>query len=355
MHPTVFRWDSGWSWLGTIEISAYFVCVAAGMVVGTWLLWRWARRRNLDRDDILDLALWIAVAGVVGAKLMHVLVDGYLMEYVHICTDPSQVFWDSWRVGSGYCRELHGIPQYDELRRYVGCVPTERNCFAWINLFAGGYTYYGGLIGGGLAAFVLIRRRRLPLWPTVDTLSWIVVLGVAFGRLGCFLNGCCFGEVTDSCLGVTFPAGSPAWIEHGQQGLIGPGDRPLPVLPTQLFEAAACVAIAAFLALWVERRKRYEGETFVAGIALYAAARIGIEFFRADPRGGALGLSTSQIVGLVALAAMAVLHFRLSRRPASSPVAAPPPGGAPPPAGPPPGDVPPGDAAGASPGSSRPV
>ena len=337
MHPTILRWNSGWSWLGTVEISSYFLSVAVGMVLGTWLLWRWARTRNLDRNDVLDLALWVAVCGVVGAKLMHVLADGYLHEYVNICFDPSQVFWDKWRVGQGYCRELHGIPQFDELRHYVGCVPTESNCLAWINLFAGGYTYYGGLIGGGAAAFLYIRRRKLPLWPTVDTLSWIVVMGVGFGRIGCFLNGCCFGHVTDSWLGVLFPPGSPAWVEQGQQGLIQPRDAPLPVLPTQLFEAVASFSIAAFQALWVERRKRYEGETFVVGVSLYAAARIVIEFFRADPRGGFLGLSTSQLVGLAVLAGMAVVHRRLSRRPA------PPPGSPHPPDDPPAPSPPPRD------------
>lgn len=342
MHPTILRWNSGWSWLGTLEISSYFLSVAVGMVLGTWLLWRWARSRGLDKNDVLDLALWVAVAGLIGAKLMHVLADGYLAEYVNICFDPSQVFWDKWRVGQAYCRELHGIPQFDELRHYVGCVPTESNCLAWINLFAGGYTYYGGLLGGGAAAFLYIRRRKLPLWPTVDTLSWIVILGLGFGRIGCWFNGCCFGHVTDSWLGVVFPPGSPAWVEQGQQGLIDPRGGPLPVLPTQLFEAAAGFAIAAFQALWVERRKRYEGETFVVGVALYAAARIVIEFFRADPRGGFLGLSTSQLVGLATLAGMAVVHRRLSRRPLPVTVAAAPPPAAdpPPPADPPPADAP---------------
>ena len=182
---------------------------------------------------------------------------------------------------------------------------------------------------GGLAAFLFIRRRKLPMWPTVDTLTWIEILGLGFGRKGSFLNGCCFGHVTHSWLGIVFPPGSPSWTEQGQQGLIGPHDAALPVLPTQLFEAAAAFALVAFLALWVERKKRYAGETFVVGIALYAAARIAIEFFRADPRGGFLGLSTSQIVGIVTLVGMAILHAKLRDR---TPDAAPPPD-APPPSG----------------------
>jgi phosphatidylglycerol:prolipoprotein diacylglycerol transferase len=329
MYPTILKWRSGISWIGTIDISSYFLAVAVGMTLGTILLWRWAKRHRIDRNDALDLALWVAIFGLVGAKLMHVLADGFLSEYVHICTDPSQVFWDKWRVGLDYCRELNGHPVFDEARRYTGCVPTESNCLAWINLFAGGYTYYGGLIGGGLAAFLFIRRRKLPMWPTVDTLTWIVILGLGFGRIGCFLNGCCFGHVTHSWLGIVFPPGSPSWTEQGQQGLIGPHDAALPVLPTQLFEAAAAFALVAFLALWVERKKRYAGETFVVGIALYAAARIAIEFFRADPRGGFLGLSTSQIVGIVTLVGMAILHAKLRDR---TPDAAPPPD-APPPSG----------------------
>ncbi|MBI5500072.1 MAG: prolipoprotein diacylglyceryl transferase [Deltaproteobacteria bacterium] len=345
MHPSLWKFNSGISWIGTVDITAYFLAVAVGMVLGSVLLWRWARRNAIDKNDALDLALWVAIFGLVGAKLMHVLADGYLGEYVNICVDPSKVFWDKWRVGLGYCRELHGNAIFDDARGYLGCVPTETNCLAWINLFAGGYTYYGGLIGGGTAAFLLIRSRKLPLWPTVDTLTWIVILGLGFGRLGCFLNGCCFGHVTDSWLGVVFPHGSPAWVEQGQLGLVGPNDAALPVLPTQLFEAFAAFGIAAFLALWVERKKRYGGETFVVGIALYAVARIVIEIWRADPRGGFLGLSTSQLVGIACLAGMIVLHLRLRDRgrpqtPETS-SAAPPPPPPPPPASassPPPAD-----------------
>jgi phosphatidylglycerol:prolipoprotein diacylglycerol transferase len=245
---------------------------------------------------------------------MHVAADGYFMEYVRICTDPSQVFWDPWRVGLGYCRELGGLPRFDEAHRYLGCVLTERNCFGWINLFAGGYTWYGGLLGGALAGGFLIRRRHLPLWPMIDTLAWVGFLGLGIGRIGCFLNGCCFGRITDGVLGVSFPPGSPAWVEHGQRGLIGPAEAPLPVIPIQLFEAAAAFAIAGFLALFLARRKRYEGQLVVVGIALYAVARIVLELFRADPRGGLLGLSTSQWVGLFALAGVFLLHRRLGAR-----------------------------------------
>jgi phosphatidylglycerol:prolipoprotein diacylglycerol transferase len=244
---------------------------------------------------------------------MHVIADGYFMDYVNICRDPSQVFWDKWRVGLAECRELEGIPRFAADRSYLGCVPTVSNCFAWIDLFAGGYTYYGGLIGGGLAAFRVIRTRGMPLWKTVDTLTWIVILGLGFGRIGCFLNGCCFGHATDSWLGVVFPPHSPAWIEQGEAGLIGPRDAALPVLPTQLFEAAAAFAVAAFLVLWLVRRRQYEGQVFVVGLALYAAARIAIEFFRADPRGGLLGVSTSQLVGLAVLGGALWLHRRLRR------------------------------------------
>ena len=314
MYPSLWRWNSGISWISTVDITAYFLALTIGMVLGSVLVWRWARRNGIDKNDALDLVLWIAVFGLVGAKLMHVLADGYLGEYVNICVDPSKVFWDKWRVGLAYCRELHGNAIIDEAGRYTGCVPTESNCLAWINLFAGGYTWYGGLIGGGAAAFLVIRSRKLPVWPTVDTLTWIVILGLGFGRVGCFFNGCCFGEVSHSWLGVVFPAGSPAWVEHGKHGLVGAGEAALPVLPTQLFEAFAAFALAAFLALWVEKKKRYPGETFVVGIALYAVARMVIEIWRADPRGGFLGLSTSQLVSIAVLAGMVVLHARLRDR-----------------------------------------
>lgn len=315
MHPTLLAWKTGISWLGTIEITSYSVAMAVGFIVGTVLLWRWARREEIDTRDATDLAIWMVVFGLVGAKLLHVVADGYLMEYVYACVDPSQVSWDKWRVSAAYCRELGGNAVRDAAGAYAGCVPTERNCLGWINLFAGGYTFYGGLLAAGAAAFVLARRRGLPLWRTVDTLMWIVMLGLGLGRIGCFLNGCCFGRATGSWIGVVFPQGSPAWVQHGRQGLIGPSDAPLPIVPTQLVEAAFVFALAAFLRFVVEPRRRYEGQVFTVGLAAYAVGRIVLETFRADPRGAVLGISTSQIVAALALAGAFVLHRRLAARP----------------------------------------
>src|SRR6202044_1969845 len=92
----------------------------------------------------------------------------------------------------------------------------------------------------------------------------------------------------------------------------------LPVHPTQVYESAASLAIAAFCLVYVHPRKRYDGQVFVVFLALYAVARFLIEYLRRDDRGGLLGLSTSQLIGLALLGAAAALHARLGRRVDSS-------------------------------------
>jgi phosphatidylglycerol:prolipoprotein diacylglycerol transferase len=94
------------------------------------------------------------------------------------------------------------------------------------------------------------------------------------------------------------------------------------VHPTQLYESAASFAIAAFLILHLHGRKRYDGQVFLAFVALYAVARFVIEFVRADDRGGLFGISTSQLIGLVLIGGAIYLHGRLSKRVAPAPTGA---------------------------------
>src|SRR5580704_8527219 len=82
----------------------------------------------------------------------------------------------------------------------------------------------------------------------------------------------------------------------------------LPVRPTQIYESAASLAIAAVCLLWVHGKKRYDGQVFAVFLALYAVARFLLEFLRRDDRGGLLGLSTSQLIGVALLAAAAAIH-----------------------------------------------
>ncbi|MGC4065862.1 MAG: prolipoprotein diacylglyceryl transferase [Polyangiaceae bacterium] len=169
-----------------------------------------------------------------------------------------------------------------------------------------------------------LKRDRFPFLRAADMAGFAIPLGLAFGRMGCLLAGCCFGRPFEGPWGISFPKFSPASDKQAQLGLLpSSAHESLAVHPTQLYESASALAIAAFLLLWFHPRKRYDGQVFLAFVALYATARFIIEFLRSDDRGGSFGLSTSQLIGLLLLAASVSAHFLLVRRNNTSSATAP--------------------------------
>jgi phosphatidylglycerol---prolipoprotein diacylglyceryl transferase len=139
--------------------------------------------------------------------------------------------------------------------------------------------------------------------------GFAIPIGLAFGRMGCLLAGCCFGAVTPLPWGLSFPPRSPASEEQAKAHVLESVRMwSQPVHPTQIYEAAASLGIAAFCLFWVLPRKRYDGQVFAVSLALYAVARFLVEILRRDARGGAGGLSTSQLIGLGLLVAAALIH-----------------------------------------------
>jgi phosphatidylglycerol:prolipoprotein diacylglycerol transferase len=288
VRPTLFE-------LFGQPVPAYFTFLVSGFAVVTWLAARWARRQRLDHDVMIDLGLFSLIAGVVGARLLHVLADGYFWDYVHLCTDPTQV---DWRVDRALCRTLEGV--WDEARGV--CKPahgpwTLDGCLAWTAFWRGGLTYYGGLILASATGLWLLHRERFPMLKGADVAGMMICLGLFFGRLGCFLGGCCFGQPTALPIGVRFPAWSPASDAQFKAGLLETaGHESLPVHPTQLYEAFGCLGLAALLMLVLHPRKRFDGQLFLLFLAGYSVLRFAVEALRADQRGELLGLSTSQLL-----------------------------------------------------------
>jgi phosphatidylglycerol:prolipoprotein diacylglycerol transferase len=296
MRPELFRLEG-------VGFPAYFVMLLSGFFIATALGALWAKRIGQNPDVIVDLGLAMLLSGVAASRLFHVFFDGHFMDYVHICTDPSKV---DWLVSRAECAG-----------RYKGhwdvatgvCHPVKTNCFAWAEFWAGGLTYYGGFIGASLAAVVLLRRDKFPFWKAADMAGFTVPMGLAFGRMGCLLAGCCFGAESSMPWALSFPPQSPAseaqWKVHA---LATPDTWSHPVHPTQIYESAASLAIAAFCLYYVHPRKRYDGQVFAAFLVLYAVARALLEILRRDDRGGISILSTSQIVGILCIVAAVVIH-----------------------------------------------
>ena len=254
MHPILFE-------IGNWPVYSYGVLLAAAYLLALQLaVWR-AKRRGIDPNRVMDLGIWIIIAALVGAKLLLVVVD-----------------WDYYRSNPG---------EMFSLVRSAG-------------------VFYGGLVVATITGLVLIRRYKLPVWATADLYAPGIALGHVIGRMGCFFAGCCWGKPTDLPWGITFtnPAAS---LNVG---------TPLNVAlhPTQLYEAGAELIILALLLATERKWKYFEGRTFWLYMLLYGITRFVIEFYRGDPRGMVMGISTSQFVSVLLVPLSIGMLYWLSRR-----------------------------------------
>ena len=300
-----------------VGVPSYFVFLLAGFSLATWLGVLWARRIGEDGAVIVDLGLAMLLAGVAGGRLLHVLVDGHLADYVHLCTDPAAVVWP---FGERACVTPAVGGAWDAARGV--CHPAGRDCLAWARFWTGGLTYYGGLVAAILTAWWLLRRDRFPFWRAADMAGFTVPLGLALGRVGCLLEGCCFGAPSTLPWAISFPPGSPAAEQQLRDHLLeSPALRSLPVHPTQIYESLGALVISAVCLFLVHPRKRYDGQVLVAFLILYALLRGLLEIVRRDDRGGLLGLSTSQWIGFGFVVFALGVHRARRRTAATEPTA----------------------------------
>lgn len=297
MRPTLFA-------LAGEGFPAYFVLLLTGFLLATYVQAATAKWQGLDPDAMVSLGISMLLWGVVGSRLLHVLADGYFWDYVHLCSDPAQV---DWHIDRATCSSPSYQGVWDAARGV--CHPGRSDCFAWAKFWAGGLTYYGGFLGATFAAVFSLRRDRFPFWRAADLAATTIPIGLAFGRMGCLLAGCCFGSECALPWALSFPPFSPASEAQAKAGVLASARLwSHTVHPTQIYESLASLAVAAFCALWVAPRKRYDGQVFAVFLAAYAALRAGIEILRRDDRGGLFGLSTSQLIGVALVVAAVAVH-----------------------------------------------
>ncbi|MES1157952.1 MAG: prolipoprotein diacylglyceryl transferase [Haliangium ochraceum] len=268
MHPVLFTIPLG---RREIAISTYGVLVTAGLAVGIWIAQRQGRRRGLDSGRVMDLAFWMIVAGLVGARLTYGLVN-------------ARWFWLACTEGPG---------------------PWWRDCTSVFRLWEGGLVFYGGVGAAAGAAFLFARRHGWSFGEVGDVGAPALAIGHAFGRLGCFAAGCCFGKETAARVGMSFPRDSVAFDVMRRGGALpfGAGETP-PLHPTQLYEAAGEAAIFAVLWAASPRLRRRPGALLALYLGLYAALRFAVEIFRGDAlRGMVVSLATPRLAGRLGLPA----------------------------------------------------
>jgi phosphatidylglycerol:prolipoprotein diacylglycerol transferase len=287
--------------IGDVSFPAYFTFLTLGLALAALVTVREARKLDLDPDDILDINLYMTIFGVIGSRLLHVIADGHFMDYVNLCVDPRQVPAIDSLVSHCTAAQQCGYDYLCDTARGV-CYPP-RDCLAWAKLWRGGLAYYGGLLMATAYAYYFTRKHNIRWWRVADLAAPPILLGLFFGRLGCYLNGCCYGKETHSAIGIRFPLGSTPWRAQYDAHLIQPGQPMLPVHPTQLYESLGCLVLFAFTYYYVRPRRRKEGEVLGAMLISYGILRSACEIFRNDERGVLWGfLSTSQIISVPLIA-----------------------------------------------------
>jgi phosphatidylglycerol:prolipoprotein diacylglycerol transferase len=189
-----------------------------------------------------------------------------------------------------------------------------------VTTWSEGSGFFGGLAGGTALVLVVARAKKLSLLNVADAVGLNMPIGFAIGKIGCFLEGCCYGRRCDSFPGVAFRPGSLAY--EAQQGarILPPGaPASLPVHPTQLYEFFFALCLFAFLR-WFRPRFARPGQTFLAYVLGYSLWRFLIEFFRDDPgrhNFGSSAFTDSQIVAILFVVVCGALWRTLERRPKS--------------------------------------
>ncbi|OGC89958.1 MAG: prolipoprotein diacylglyceryl transferase [candidate division Zixibacteria bacterium RBG_16_53_22] len=216
--------------IGISFVRSYGLLLAISFLLGVYLSIKRANKAGLNQNAVIDLSFIVLVAALIGSRFFYVIY--HTEEFSNNLLDIINPFHSG----------------------YVGIA---------------GLSMMGGVVLAIIAAFLFFMIKRMSPWPVCDVMMPMFALGIGITRIGCFLNGCCFGLPTHSPLGVIFPSDSLA-------GYVFP-DTPL--IPTQIYEAIAGFVIL-FIVLWSERFKKFDGHSFWITLGLYGAWRFSIDFYR---------------------------------------------------------------------------
>lgn len=248
MHPIIFDFNG-------IQIYSFGLMMATAFLVATlWMTWR-AKQAGETEHLYFESTLWIIVSGILGAKLFYFIFF------------PNILFSDP-----------------------IGAL-----------LSQGGLVWYGGLISATATTVFYCKVKHINLWTFGDIITPAAALGVVFGRIGCFLSGCCYGGNCHLPWAVQYPIGHethPHWVH-----------------PSPLYESTAMI-IATALLLWIDKHKQFKGVTTGAFFVLYGIIRFVLEYYRGDRVVWieVLNLSASQCISLVGVLAGVVTVIILKQR-----------------------------------------
>ncbi len=234
--------------IGPFTVYSYGVMFALAVMICSFLIQRDARRRGMNGEALVDLTFWVIVSGIIGARIFYVFLN---LEF--FSTHPAEIMM----------------------------------------VQNGGLAWQGGFFGGALAGYIFLRKKKLPLLKTLDLTAPYIALGESIGRIGCFLNGCCYGK--EAAWGIYFP------VHHAH------------LHPTQLY-ATASLLVVFFILKKFQDVSKIPGDVFAVYLVLAGLQRFVNEFFRGDHDVTVMGLSVFQWVSLCIISIGIGLHFVLKKR-----------------------------------------
>jgi phosphatidylglycerol:prolipoprotein diacylglycerol transferase len=247
---------------GNFYLPTYGFMVALGLIVGLLVIFRLAKKNDVDPDDAWNLGIIVILSGIIGAKILMLIVE-----------------WQRYKS------DLFGTMQ------------------------AGG-VFSGGVIAAFIAGTWYVRRRRMPWLKTADVFAPGLALGHAFGRLGCFAAGCCYGKETTLPWGVKF---SDEWAHKLSETPLG-----VHLHPTQIYEFLVEIT-NFFLLMALIRRKRFDGQIIGTYLFVYGVARFFLEFLRDDAGRGQFfdtWMTDTQFIAILMVIGGGALWMLGSRKPA---------------------------------------
>jgi phosphatidylglycerol:prolipoprotein diacylglycerol transferase len=285
-------WGAGW-----IPVRGYGIMILSGFLLGVWLAARRSRKIGVESRHCLDVGMYGVVIGLTGARLFHV--------------------WMNWADFDPFASG-----KFDHH-------PLVKILLIW----EGGLVFYGTFFTVIPFTWLYCRAFKLPKLAFLDMAIPSLFAGLALGRIGCFLNGCCYGKTCDLAWAVRFPHGpegelSPPFHWQASQGLVSEhAARTLPIHPTQIYASIAAALTCAFLYLYWPRRK-YDGQILSLGLIMAGSTRFFEELLRTDegaayPQISAV-LTIAQYLALFLVASgfACLLYFR-SRAKRGSPLSKP--------------------------------
>lgn len=251
MHPILFE-------IGSITIYTYGFFIALGALLGfSYMAWQGKKLFGLTFDQSNSLFILLVLAGVIGGKLFLIF------------EDPSFYLTNLKKLASG-----------------------------------SGFVFYGSFLLAIPTMLWFFKKNKIPTLPMLDVMAVVTCIVHGFGRIGCFMAGCCYGKPTTSILGVIF--NDPTCQA-----------QPLntPLHPTQLYEAGFILIILTMLLIF-KNRKQFDGQFFLVYLIAYAMGRGILEFFRGDLERGFVIidiLSNSQLISLIIIIIALYFYVKLKR------------------------------------------